>query len=582
MFAIDNYDFKGKRAIIRVDFNVPLDGEGHVTDDTRIRAAIPTIKKVLEKGGAVILMSHLGRPKKNPDPKFSLEQIVPAIEARLGQKILFAGDCMGEKAAEMAKNLKPGEVMLLENLRFYAEEEGKPRGLAEDATDEEKKAAKKALKEGPQKEFVKKLASYADCYINDAFGTAHRAHASTALIADYFPHDKMFGYVMENELKAIDGVMQNPQRPFVAIVGGSKVSTKITIIEKLMEKCDKIIIGGGMTYTFAGAQGGKVGNSICEPDMYPVALEILKKAEEKGIKIVTSPDALIADAFSADANTAEAPADNIPDNWEGVDIGEQGKKLFREEILGCKTILWNGPVGVFEIDKFATGSYRKRRLLAHRRRRLGCLHQQVRSGRQGIVCIYGWRRSARVHGGQGAARRSCNPQVIPLRERIKRGFDRKAEPFSFRPADNRDSPSHRLLRGCYVEHRRRIRRTCNHTHHLYIRGGHAAEIAYHDIERHKQRLVVDIYLYVAVLHHLQFAAVHIHRRSVGQNVGQRLALVGWMLRCHPHKVAHTLAGKAITAGRSHGLAIQRCQLHVHGLDFALAYVDLGLVLGVAG
>ncbi len=246
--------------------------------------------------------------------------------------------------------------MLLENLRFYAEEEGKPRGLAEDATDEEKKAAKKALKEGPQKEFVKKLASYADCYINDAFGTAHRAHSSTALIADYFPHDKMFGYVMENELKAIDGVMQNPQRPFVAIVGGSKVSTKITIIEKLMEKCDKIIIGGGMTYTFAGAQGGKVGKSICEPDMFPVALEILKKAEEKGIKIVTSPDALIADDFSADANTAEAAANNIPDEWEGVDIGEQGKKLFREEILDCKTILWNGPVGVFEIDKFATGS----------------------------------------------------------------------------------------------------------------------------------------------------------------------------------------------------------------------------------
>ncbi len=351
MFAIDNYDFTGKRAIIRVDFNVPLNAEGQVTDDTRIRAAIPTIKKVLEKGGAVILMSHLGRPKKNPDPKFSLEQIIPAIEARLGRKVMFAGDCMGEKAAEMAKNLKAGEVMLLENLRFYAEEEGKPRGLAEDATDEEKKAAKKALKEGPQKEFVKKLASYADCYINDAFGTAHRAHSSTALIADYFPHDKMFGYVMENELKAIDGVMQNPQRPFVAIVGGSKVSTKITIIEKLMEKCDKIIIGGGMTYTFAGAQGGKVGKSICEPDMFPVALEILKKAEEKGIKIVTSPDALIADDFSA-----EAAANNIPDEWEGVDIGEQGKKLFREEILDCKTILWNGPVGVFEIDKFATGS----------------------------------------------------------------------------------------------------------------------------------------------------------------------------------------------------------------------------------
>ena len=356
MISIDNYDFKGKRAIIRVDFNVPLNEKGEVTDDTRIRAAIPTIKKVLAEGGAVILMSHMGRPKKNPDPKYSLEQIIPAIEKNLGVKVQFAGDCMGEKAARMCKEIKPGEVVLLENLRFYAEEEGKPRGLAEDATKEEKDAAKKALKEGPQKEFVKKLASYADCYINDAFGTAHRAHASTALIADYFPHDKMFGYVMENELKAIDGVMQNPQRPFVAIVGGSKVSTKITIIEKLMEKCDKIIIGGGMTYTFAGAQGGKVGNSICEPDMYPVALEILKKAEEKGIKIVTSPDALIADAFSADANTAEAPADNIPDNWEGVDIGEQGKKLFREEILGCKTILWNGPVGVFEIDKFATGS----------------------------------------------------------------------------------------------------------------------------------------------------------------------------------------------------------------------------------
>ena len=221
MFAIDNYDFKGKRAIIRVDFNVPLNEKGEVTDDTRIRAAIPTIKKVLEKGGSVILMSHLGRPKKNPDPKFSLEQIVPAIEKRLGVKVMFAGDCMGEKAAEMAANLKPGEVMLLENLRFYAEEEGKPRGLAEDATDEEKKAAKKALKEGPQKEFVKRLASYADCYINDAFGTAHRAHASTALIADYFPNDKMFGYVMENELKAIDGIMLNPERPFCAILGGS-------------------------------------------------------------------------------------------------------------------------------------------------------------------------------------------------------------------------------------------------------------------------------------------------------------------------------------------------------------------------
>ena len=355
MFAIDNYNFAGKRAIIRVDFNVPLNGEGQVTDDTRIRAAIPTIQKVLAGGGSVILMSHLGRPKKNPDPKYSLEQIIYAIEARLGVKVQFAGDCMGERAAEMAAALKPGEVMLLENLRFYAEEEGKPRGLAEDATDEEKSAAKKAVKES-QKEFVKKLASYADCYINDAFGTAHRAHASTALIADYFPQDKMFGYVMENELKAIDGVMENPERPFCAIIGGSKVSTKITIIEKLMEKVDSIIIGGGMTYTFAGAEGGKEGKSICEPDMFPVALEILKKAEAKGIQILRSPDALICDDFSENANTQEAPANNIPDEWEGVDIATGGKAKFREQILGCKTIIWNGPVGVFEINKFSTGS----------------------------------------------------------------------------------------------------------------------------------------------------------------------------------------------------------------------------------
>ncbi|MBO7306633.1 MAG: phosphoglycerate kinase [Alistipes sp.] len=355
MFAIDNYNFAGKRAIIRVDFNVPLNAEGKVTDDTRIRAAIPTIKKVLAGGGSVILMSHLGRPKKNPDAKYSLEQIVYAIEERLGEKVMFAGDCMGERAAEMAANLKPGEVMLLENLRFYAEEEGKPRGLAEDASDEEKKEAKKAVKES-QKKFVERLASYADCYINDAFGTAHRAHASTALIADYFPQDKMFGYVMENELKAIDGVMENPERPFCAIIGGSKVSTKITIIEKLMEKVDSIIIGGGMTYTFAGAEGGKEGKSICEPDMFPVALDILKKAQERGIQILRSPDALICDDFSENANTQEAPANNIPDEWEGVDIATGGKAKFREHILGCKTILWNGPVGVFEINKFSTGS----------------------------------------------------------------------------------------------------------------------------------------------------------------------------------------------------------------------------------
>ncbi len=355
MFPIDNYDFKGKRAIIRVDFNVPLNEKFEVTDDTRIRAAIPTIKKVLEKGGSVILMSHLGRPKKNNDSKYSLEYIIPAVEKLLGVKVKFAGDCMGEKAAEMAKDLKPGEVMMLENLRFYAEEEGKPRGLAEDASDEEKKAAKAEVK-ASQKDFVKKLASYADVYVNDAFGTAHRAHASTALIADYFPNDKMFGYVMEGELKAIDSVMESPKRPFVAIIGGSKVSSKITIIEKLMERVDSLIIGGGMTYTFMAAQGGKIGGSINEPDQYQTALDILAKAKAKGIEIVMAEDALCADAFSEDANTQICLSNEIPDGWEGLDVGPKAKESFRTHILKCKTILWNGPVGVFEIEKFATGT----------------------------------------------------------------------------------------------------------------------------------------------------------------------------------------------------------------------------------
>ena len=423
MFKIDSYDFKGKRAIIRVDFNVPLDDKGQVTDDTRIRAAIPTIRKVLDAGGSVILMSHLGRPKKNNDMKYSLGQIVPAIEKLLGKPVIFAGDCMGEKAAETARNLKPGEVMLLENLRFYAEEEGKPRGLAEDASEEEKAAAKKAVK-ASQKEFVERLASYADCYINDAFGTAHRAHASTALIADKFPHDKMFGYVMENELQAVDRLMLNPRRPFAAIIGGSKVSTKISILENLMEKVDSIVIGGGMSYTFAAAQGGKVGNSLCEPEMFPTALEIVKKAEERGVKLVFSPDALIADKFAEDADTRQAPVNDIPDGWMGLDIGEEGKKIFREHILGCKTILWNGPVGVFEMDKFATGrsdrrSHFERSLLAHRRRRFGGLHQQVRPGRQGELRLYGRRRTARIHRRQGAAGCGGHPQIS--RARTERG-----------------------------------------------------------------------------------------------------------------------------------------------------------------
>ncbi len=355
MFAIDSYDFSGKRAIIRVDFNVPLKSEGVVSDDTRIRAAIPTIKKVVEKGGSVILMSHMGRPKKNNDMKFTLEQIIPAIEARLGLKVNFAGDCIGEKAAQMAKDLKPGEVMLLENLRFYGEEEGKPRGLAEDATDEQKAEAKKAIK-ASQKEFVKTLASYADCYVNDAFGTAHRAHASTALIAEYFPADKMFGYVMENELAAIDSVMEAPQHPFTAIVGGAKVSSKITIIEKLMDKVDKIIIGGGMTFTFEAAKGGKIGSSLCEPDMYQVALDIIKKAEEKGVELILSSDTLAADKFAADADAKVVPGNDVPEGWLGLDLGPKGIEEYTKVVLESKTILWNGPVGVFEFEKFAAGS----------------------------------------------------------------------------------------------------------------------------------------------------------------------------------------------------------------------------------
>ncbi len=355
MNSIDTYDFKGKRAIIRVDFNVPLDENFNVTDDTRIRAAIPTIKKVLAGGGSVILMSHLGRPKKNNDEKYSLKHIVSAVEKRLGTKVEFAGDCIGDKASEMAKNLKPGQVMMLENLRFYAEEEGKPRGLAEDASEDEKAAAKKEVK-ASQKEFTKRLASYADVYINDAFGTAHRAHASTALIADYFPNDKMFGYVMENELKAIDSVMENPKRPFMAILGGAKVSSKITIIEKLMEKVDSLILSGGMTYTFASAQGGNVGDSMDEKDMHPLALSILEKAKAKGIKLYFSEDALCGDRFAADAEIKKCEVFDIPKGWEGMDIGEKGKKLFTEVIKDQKTILWNGPVGVFEFDRFASGT----------------------------------------------------------------------------------------------------------------------------------------------------------------------------------------------------------------------------------
>ena len=354
MQTIDTYNFQGKKALIRVDFNVPLNDKFEITDDTRMRAAIPTIKKVLAGGGAVILMSHLGRPK-GPDAKFSLKHILKHLEELLGQPVKFADDCVGESAKKQASELKPGEVLVLENLRFYAEEEGKPRGLAEDASEEEKKAAKAAVKES-QKKFVADLASLGDCWINDAFGTAHRAHASTALIAKYFPNDKMFGYVMEGELKAVDSVMKNPKRPFTAIMGGSKGSSKIDIIMNLMDKVDNLILGGGMTYTFKAALGGHVGSSICETDKLDLALDIMRIAKEKGVNLVLSNQAVVADAFSNDANIQICDPMEIPDGWEGLDIGPETRERFAKVIEESKTILWNGPVGVFEMPKFAEGT----------------------------------------------------------------------------------------------------------------------------------------------------------------------------------------------------------------------------------
>jgi len=357
---IDSYDFTGKKAIVRVDFNVPLNENFEITDDTRIRAAMPTLKKVLAGGGSLIIMSHLGRPKGVTD-KFSLRHIQAHVAECLGVPVKFAPDC--QKAQAEVAALKPGEALLLENLRFYAEEEGKPRGLAEDATDEEKKAAKAEVK-ASQKDFVKTLASYADCYINDAFGTAHRAHASTALIADYFPDDKMFGYLMEGEIKAIDNVLKNARKPFTAIIGGSKVSSKLAVLENMLEKVDNLIIGGGMGYTFIKAQGGQIGNSLHEDDLIPQALEILAKAKEKGVNIYLSVQTLVADGFSADANTQVVPSNAIPEGWEGVDAGPESLAIWEKVILGSKTVLWNGPVGVFEIAPFANGTLKIAELLA--------------------------------------------------------------------------------------------------------------------------------------------------------------------------------------------------------------------------
>jgi phosphoglycerate kinase len=356
MQTIDKYNFKGKKAIIRVDFNVPLNKQTfEVTDDTRIRGALPTIKKVLADGGSVILMSHLGRPDGKAQDKFSMKHIISAVEKVIGKEVKFAGDCMGENAKTMAATLKPGDVMLLENLRFYEEEEGKPYHLGENATDDEKKAGKAKVKES-QKNFVKQLASYADCYVNDAFGTAHRAHASTALIATYFPNDSMFGFLIESELKAMDKILLAPQKPFTAIMGGAKVSDKILIIENLLNRVDNLIIGGGMTYTFIKAQGGKIGKSLCEEDKLDLALDILKKAKEKGVKVYIPVDAINADAFDANANTKVSKTNETPDGWMGLDIADETIKQFSEVIENSKTILWNGPMGVFEMDKFAKGT----------------------------------------------------------------------------------------------------------------------------------------------------------------------------------------------------------------------------------
>ena len=356
MQTLDNFNFAGKKAFVRVDFNVPLDENLNITDDTRMRAALPTLKKIIADGGNVIIGSHLGRPKKGPEDKFSLKHVVAHLSELLGQPVKFVDDSIGEKVKAAVAELKPGEVLVLENLRFYAEEEGKPRGLAEDASDEEKAAAKKAVK-ASQKEFTKELASLADVYVNDAFGTAHRAHASTALTADYFtPENKMFGYLMEKEVKAVEKVMKDINRPFTAIMGGSKVSSKIEIIENLLNKVDNLIITGGMTYTFTKAQGGKIGNSICEDDKLDLALDLMKKAKEKGVNLVLAVDAKIADAFSNDANTKIVPVNQIPDGWEGLDIGPESEKIFADVIKKSKTILWNGPTGVFEFENFTHGS----------------------------------------------------------------------------------------------------------------------------------------------------------------------------------------------------------------------------------
>jgi phosphoglycerate kinase len=355
MKMIQDFNFKGKKAIVRVDFNVPLDKKTFVvTDDTRIRGALLTINKIINDGGSCILMSHLGRPEGRQE-KYSLKPVLPVLEKLLGKKVLFADDCLGEATEKMAAALKPGEILLLENVRFYPEEEGKPI-LPETATDEVKKSAKAEMKI-KQKELAKKLATYAEIYVNDAFGTAHRAHGTTAVIADYFPKEKMmFGFLINSELAAMDKVLHKPQKPFTAIMGGAKVSDKILLIENLLNRVDNLIIGGGMTYTFIKAMGGKIGNSLCETDKLDLALTLIKKAKEKGVNLYLPVDSLNADKFDNEANTNITAIDAVGDGWMGLDIAEKTIQQFSEVIGNSKTILWNGPMGVFEMEKFSKGT----------------------------------------------------------------------------------------------------------------------------------------------------------------------------------------------------------------------------------
>ncbi len=360
---IEDFNFKGLKAIIRVDFNVPVDKKTlTVTDDTRIRGALPTIRKVISDGGSVILMSHLGRPS-GPEEKYSLKPVLPVLEKHLDRKVLFAPDCLGTETGRMAAALRAGDILMLENVRFYPEEEGKPI-LPETATDEEKKAAKAELKVR-QKEMAKKLAGYADIYVNDAFGTAHRAHGTTAVIADYFPEDRrMFGFLINSELEAMDRVLQSSRKPFTAIMGGAKVSDKILIIENLLERCDNLIIGGGMAFTFIRALGGKTGKSLCEEDKLDLALSLMEKAKAKGVKMLLPSDSVNGDKFDAEAAVETTAAGNIGDRWMGLDIGPESVALFREVILKSEIILWNGPMGVFEMEKFSRGTSEIARAIA--------------------------------------------------------------------------------------------------------------------------------------------------------------------------------------------------------------------------